>query len=111
MEEPKPKPEKVKAKPAEARAAEKAAKKAANRAAWAARASLKPKKPIKPAVPYSPEIADEICERIALGESLSTICAEEGMPRARAVMRWQREREEFERALDLARQHRADSRI
>ena len=39
-------------------------------------------------VRYSDEIAEEILERIADGESLKTICAEPGMPAASAVTQW-----------------------
>ena len=37
---------------------------------------------------YTDEIADEICERLADGESLRSICKSEGMPSVSAVMRW-----------------------
>ena len=37
---------------------------------------------------FSPETANEICERIALGESLRAICADEHMPHERTVHRW-----------------------
>ena len=37
---------------------------------------------------FSQELFDRICERIADGESLRTICAEDGMPRKASVMRW-----------------------
>jgi hypothetical protein len=37
---------------------------------------------------FSQELFDQICERIADGESLRTICADEGMPRKASVFRW-----------------------
>jgi hypothetical protein len=37
---------------------------------------------------YSDEIADEICERLAEGESLRSICSGDGMPRKATVFRW-----------------------
>lgn len=40
------------------------------------------------AVAFSPELGDTICERLAFGESLRTICAEQGMPAVGSVMRW-----------------------
>ena len=41
---------------------------------------------------YSKEIADQICEEIATStKSLRTICAQEGMPSVRTVLRWLRE--------------------
>lgn len=42
----------------------------------------------KPAVPYSQELADAICERLAGGETLKAICRDDGMPDDRAVRRW-----------------------
>lgn len=37
---------------------------------------------------FTNEIADEICERIAAGETLTAICLEEDMPALRTVSRW-----------------------
>ena len=37
---------------------------------------------------YTPEIAEKICERLANGEGLATICREPGMPPRRTVRRW-----------------------
>src|SRR5215210_3127324 len=37
---------------------------------------------------YSDDLADRICERIARGESLVEICAEEDMPHEATVYRW-----------------------
>jgi hypothetical protein len=37
---------------------------------------------------YTPELADEICRRLAEGESLRTICAEAGKPHFSTVMQW-----------------------
>ncbi len=37
---------------------------------------------------YSQELFDKICERIADGESLRTICADGGMPSKANVFRW-----------------------
>lgn len=37
---------------------------------------------------YCTELADEICERLACGESLRTICADDGMPHRTTVIRW-----------------------
>jgi hypothetical protein len=37
---------------------------------------------------YTAELADEICLRIAEGESLRTICAEAGKPNFSTVMQW-----------------------
>lgn len=37
---------------------------------------------------YTQEVADIICERLADGESLRTICATDGMPSRMSVFRW-----------------------
>ncbi len=37
---------------------------------------------------FTDEIADEICERIAAGETLTAICLEPDMPAIRTVSRW-----------------------
>ncbi len=42
-------------------------------------------------VRYSPEIAEQICDRIAAGESLRAICRDAGMPCEKAVRKWAEE--------------------
>jgi hypothetical protein len=37
---------------------------------------------------YSDAMAEEICNRLAVGESLKSICQDDGMPDERAVRRW-----------------------
>ena len=37
---------------------------------------------------YTPELAEEICERIAKGETLSEVCRSEGMPPRTSVLEW-----------------------
>jgi hypothetical protein len=37
---------------------------------------------------YSDELGERICDRLASGESLRSICRAEGMPSERAVRRW-----------------------
>ena len=39
-------------------------------------------------VQYSPEIFDEICQLIAGGKSLNSICKQDGFPSITAVMNW-----------------------
>lgn len=41
-----------------------------------------------PATKFTQEVFDRICERIADGESLRAICADEDMPNASTVCRW-----------------------
>lgn len=37
---------------------------------------------------YTPALADEICDRLANGETLTSICTDEHMPERRTVIRW-----------------------
>jgi hypothetical protein len=37
---------------------------------------------------YTDELADEICERLSLGESLNAICKDDHMPSEMTVRRW-----------------------
>jgi hypothetical protein len=53
-------------------------------------------------------MADAICERIADGESLRTICEDEAMPGRTTVRRWLAERDDFRRQYALAREEQAD---
>jgi hypothetical protein len=58
---------------------------------------------------YSPEIATEICERMAMGESLRSICRSEGMPAEVTVRSWAIEdREGFSSQYARASQIRMD---
>ncbi len=59
---------------------------------------------------YTPELGSRICERVALCEPLSKIVAEKDMPSMRTIYAWQREHEDFAKALSQAREHRADAR-
>lgn len=58
---------------------------------------------------YTQEIADLICERIANGESLRTICADEAMPAKSTVFKWLAERSEFSDQYARAREAQADA--
>lgn len=53
---------------------------------------------------YTPEIAARICERIALGESLRSICRDEGFPPVPTVCEWViKDRDGFSEQYALAR--------
>ena len=58
---------------------------------------------------YTEEIADEICERLANGESLRTICDEEPFPHRNTVRRWLIQFPAFRAQYALARVEQADS--
>lgn len=57
---------------------------------------------------YSEQMADTICRRLAEGESLRTICAEEGMPSRGAVFGWLNEYESFRTKYARAREFQAE---
>lgn len=57
---------------------------------------------------YMPELADLICERIANGESLRTICADESMPGKSTVFRWLATYSDFGTKYAHAREEQAD---
>lgn len=58
---------------------------------------------------YSQTIADDICERLANGESLRVICAGEEHPRQATVFRWLAANEEFREQYARAREAQADT--
>lgn len=58
---------------------------------------------------YSQEIADEICSRIALGESLRKICEDEHLPSYTTVMNWLKEHSTFLESYARAREDQADT--
>ena len=60
---------------------------------------------------YSAEIADTICNRLAGGESLRAICADDGMPDRATVSRWLAHYEEFRDLYGSARECQAESLV
>ena len=58
---------------------------------------------------YSQDIADTICERIADGQSLRTICSDPDMPRQAMVFRWLAKYDEFSEQYARAREAQADT--
>lgn len=58
---------------------------------------------------YTQAAADAICERIADGESLRSICRDDDMPSTSAVCRWLAEHEAFREQYAHARELQADS--
>ena len=50
---------------------------------------------LKNAAPYSEKIAQEICERISIGELLICICHDEHMPTQRRCNQWLKEHSDF----------------
>jgi|SRR5579863_426224 len=58
---------------------------------------------------FTQEIADEICERLARGESLTTICMDEELPGFRTVFTWLAEKAEFQQQYARAREIQAEA--
>jgi hypothetical protein len=58
---------------------------------------------------YSEELAEDICCRIAGGESLRSICRDELMPEMRTVLRWRLNNEAFSQQYAQAREIQAES--
>lgn len=50
---------------------------------------------LKDVLPYSDDLAQEICERIAIGELLINVCADEHLPSQRRCNQWLRANAEF----------------
>lgn len=57
---------------------------------------------------YSVKIADTICERLAEGKSLNSICASDDMPHKATVFRWLSSHDEFRDQYARAREAQAD---
>lgn len=58
---------------------------------------------------FSQKTADTICDRLAEGESLRSICKREGMPAKGTVMRWLAQNKEFQDQYARAREAQADA--
>lgn len=66
------------------------------------------KRPVgRPSI-YTDELAKEICNRIADGESLSTICRNDDMPSRETVYAWLKESSQFSDRYARARELQAD---
>lgn len=66
------------------------------------------KKTIKKPIRFSQGIADALCERIANGESLRSVCLDVGMPCKSAVMKWLGDGKKFVDQYARAREDQAD---
>ena len=61
------------------------------------------RQPGRPSI-YSEALADEICERLACGESLRRICGDSHMPDKATVIRWLAKNAAFHEAYSSARE-------
>ena len=57
---------------------------------------------------YTDDIADKLCEALAMGSSMVKACSEEGMPSPRTVYKWIREKEGFLQNYEKAKEDQAD---
>lgn len=57
---------------------------------------------------YNGDLIEDICEKIANGRSLRSICAEDGMPTTSTVCKWLIENKEFSEQYTRAREKQAD---
>ena len=58
---------------------------------------------------YTLELSDLICSRLSEGESMRSICRDEGMPAKTTMFRWLRENPEFRNQYDVAKEESAES--
>lgn len=58
---------------------------------------------------YTQEIADKICEQLAIGYSIRTVCKGEDMPSVETFFRWLRSNESFREQYAHAKQEAADA--
>ena len=58
---------------------------------------------------YSEAMADAICERLAMGESLRSICRDESMPAMSTVFKWLTQQEAFVEQYAHAREEQAEA--
>lgn len=70
---------------------------------------MEPTKPLgRPSI-FTQELADRICERIALGESMRSICRDEEMPAMQTIWRWLRENKIFSERYESATKERTEA--
>ena len=58
---------------------------------------------------YTLELADDICERLACGESMRSVCRDPKMPAVSSVFKWIREDAEFSSQYAKAKEESADA--
>lgn len=58
---------------------------------------------------YTKELADLICEQLADGKSMRTVCRQEGMPSMSTVFKWLREDLAFSQQYEKAKEESSDA--
>lgn len=66
-------------------------------------------KPLGRPSSYSPELAKDICDRLALGESLASICRDDEMPSHSIIYVWLRNHSDFLDMYTRAREEQAET--
>lgn len=69
----------------------------------------KKKKKYKDRVSYSQDVVDELCQRIAEGESMRSVVSDKHMPETITIYRWLRKYDDFAKQYAQARIDRADT--
>ncbi len=67
-----------------------------------------PKKMGRP-TKYTKSLADKICAKLAMGESMRTVCKDEKMPAMSTVFLWLRSDKDFSEQYETAKQESADA--
>lgn len=58
---------------------------------------------------YSKELAQKICARLAMGESMRTVCKDESLPAMSTLFKWLSEIKEFSEQYEKAKQESTDA--
>jgi transposase-like protein len=58
---------------------------------------------------YTQELADKVCEEIAQGYSMRTVCKADGMPNISTLFKWIREKSEFSQQYAKATEERTEA--
>lgn len=58
---------------------------------------------------YTQDLADQICEELAIGRSLRSVCGDEGMPTVKTIFNWFRKYPEFLQQYARAKEESADA--
>ena len=58
---------------------------------------------------FTKALGDRFFARLAMGESVRTVCAEDNMPAMTTIFRWLREKEDFRKQYDVAKQEATEA--
>ena len=60
---------------------------------------------------FTKPLADKICERLADGESMRSVCRDEALPCMSTIFKWLREKPEFLQQYEIAKEECADALV